>query len=350
MKRILYIILIIFELQVYAQTARDFNNGLSYSFVENNEILLLENPEPEEYYMLEINMRSENIPKRTIIELILNSGFSKSWSVSDNYISYLSVFGPPSNIKFELRYDKLDSLNFIQRKKFDKELGRQLQENNDEDEIFDVLIGQLVNNPNKITYKLLVPKYLYEQRVKRKSGHNSDFQASLNLDKRTICVYIRTLKDFTIWNYGLLNNNWKEIKTFSSDSVCNFRHLDKYSPDCNKIVYHSISDSLFFQGHFKAIRQGENTFLINQSHGAIYWIGENAIYKVGQIDLENYKQQLLNQKLFIEDRDNNQIIFFSKVERLNNEYPFPDIQLILSEKDFEKKFGNVLKSIGYLNK
>jgi len=92
---------------------------------------------------------------------------------------------------------------------------------------------------------------------------------------------------------------------------------------------------------FKVIQQNDETFIINQTYGAIYWLAPKAIYRVGQIDIENYNQKILNRQLFIEDRDNNQLIFFANVERLNQVKPFPKVKIIANNKEFNEMFKYV---------
>ncbi len=174
--------------------------------------------------------------------------------------------------------------------------------------------------------------------------------------------YIRDDKQLTKWkyNYPALGvkseiSDWEEIIKYTCDSVVtdtfNMKKVGfykkfifrEYLPSGKKHVFNSINDSLFFKGHFRAILQDNNVFLINQHHGGIYYLGDSAIHKTGQIDIQNYTRKLFGKHLFIEDRDNNRLIFFSNVERIDKTVPFPQIKVILKETEFNKMFKNILE-------
>jgi len=120
--------------------------------------------------------------------------------------------------------------------------------------------------------------------------------------------------------------------------------LKKFIGEDSMKYYSQIKDagiSLFFKGHFHAFNYYNENFLINLNYGGIYWLAPKAIYRVGQIDMENYPKKLLNQKLFIEDKDNEQLIFFALVKRLTQDKPFPKIK-VLTDSEFNDLFKHVL--------
>ena len=95
---------------------------------------------------------------------------------------------------------------------------------------------------------------------------------------------------------------------------------DPLLPDTTHFLPCTITDTAFFRGHNKAIQQGNQHWLINTSHGAIYYLADYGVVKVAQIEnFQNYPAALLQRRLFIEDRDKGELIFFSRLNRTDRE-------------------------------
>lgn len=205
------------------------------------------------------------------------------------------------------------------------------------------------------------------------------------LDTSKMEFYVRGIKQFTKWLYHYPPNhkdpskpeNWEELITYSADTLGSYPYLDEnlwilhfpdtlkddpraqkkfrrlyklpdepytdknYVPSGHHHQYEAIDDSLFFEGHFKIVPQGKERFVINTQHGAIYWLGQQAIQKVGQIQMDQYLS-LNNKKLYIEDMDNNQIILFAPVEWKNNNLPKPKVK-VMNKQLIQEKFQYILK-------
>jgi hypothetical protein len=144
--------------------------------------------------------------------------------------------------------------------------------------------------------------------------------------------YICDERQFTVWRYRYpapdapdSPDDWIELATYSLDTVGGYRppetslwyHTPKleYHPSGKDHRYQSIPDSAFFQGHFKAIRQGGETFIFNTTTGYLYHLGPEDIARVGQVNLQNYPRWLFGKPLFIEDRDAGELVFFAEAER-----------------------------------
>ena len=163
-----------------------------------------------------------------------------------------------------------------------------------------------------------------------------------------IKFYLRDPDAFYIWQCELPKKGsigeWKQLAVYVTPEIDMEYPPRKYSESFNKkkVKYNSIKDSLFMDGHFKVIIQNENTFIINRNHGNIYLVAKKKIIRIGKVDVENNYPKLGGKALFIEDRDNNQIIFFAKVEWVKNKYPKPKVK-IMDKEEMNEKFKYVLE-------
>jgi hypothetical protein len=118
------------------------------------------------------------------------------------------------------------------------------------------------------------------------------------------------------------------------------KYSDSYSG--TKTQFKAIKDSLFFDGHFKIIAQNEHKFIINREHGLIYYLGKKEIARIGKVDVTDDYPVLRGKKLFIEDRDNNEIIFFAPVSWEKNRHPKPKVRT-MNEQEIKEKFRYVME-------
>ena len=92
-----------------------------------------------------------------------------------------------------------------------------------------------------------------------------------------------------------------------------------------KEIHNAIKDTLLFDGHFKVIVQNNEKYIINRNHGNIYHIGKMKIKYIGKVQEPDNYPKIQNKSLFIEDRDQNRIIFFAPVEWKNTNIPKPNV-------------------------
>jgi hypothetical protein len=162
-----------------------------------------------------------------------------------------------------------------------------------------------------------------------------------------IQFYLRDTTALYIWECQLpadRNPDWKEIKVYTSPKT-DFEYAPlKYSKSYSgtKTALNAIQDSLFFEGHFKIIAQGEHKFIINREHALIYYIGNEQIVRIGSVSVPHNYPTIRSKKLFIEDRDNGEIIFFGPVTWEDNNHPKPKIK-VMNEAEMKEKFKYVLK-------
>lgn len=160
--------------------------------------------------------------------------------------------------------------------------------------------------------------------------------------------YLRDKDAFYLWECDVPEQgivaNWREVvvyamKDWDSEYVPR-KYSDSYTGKKTKLA--SIPDSLFMDGHFKVVVQGKNKFIINREHALIYYINGNEIVRVGSVYVSKDYPAIRGKKLFIEDRDNDEIIFFAPVTWETNNYPKPKVK-VMTKKEMKDKFKYVLK-------
>lgn len=171
----------------------------------------------------------------------------------------------------------------------------------------------------------------------------------------TYLFYIRNRKELSVWHFTYPQDknikskpsDWRELVTYSIDTIPFIagspyismgRDSTKHLPFGEHHLYQSIQDTSFFKGNFKIIRQDKNTFCINLHLGDIYHIGKESIVKVGEVNVKDYPRWLLSKPLFIEDRDNNELIFLANVKRTNEAAPFPKIKVQKNRLELLRKY------------
>jgi len=155
-------------------------------------------------------------------------------------------------------------------------------------------------------------------------------------------LYLRDSNALYIWKCSDYDSSkkgiWQEVNVYTSSKVNLNSPPLKYSPSYSgtKTISNSICDSLFFDGHFKVIPQGNEVFIINREHGYIYHVGSTAIIRIGVVELTNDYPKIQGKQLFIEDRDNNEIIFFAPVIWDEIDLPRPTVR-IMTEGEIQKQ-------------
>jgi hypothetical protein len=170
-------------------------------------------------------------------------------------------------------------------------------------------------------------------------------------------VLLRNKYELSVWRYSYpdsgdalfearptseLHEDWEEVVTFSIDTIpflpAGWAGGDRLLPSGKHHRYRSIPDSAFFQGHFKAIRQGSETFLFNTATGYLYHLGPEDIARVGQVNLQGYPRWLFGQPLFIEDRDAGELVFFVEAERAEGARAFPKVAVVKDRRALNERY------------
>ena len=197
----------------------------------------------------------------------------------------------------------------------------------------------------------------YAETFKRNKITDVDFCYLSNGDKYHF--YQRTENNLFIWSYNggakkeTLFSDWLLEWHYSRDSVFRMPNLEELEvlrkhrglgqsllPDTTHFLPCTITDTAFFRGHNKAIQQGNQHWLINTSHGAIYYLADYGVVKVAQIEnFRDYPPAILQQRLFVEDRDRGELMFFSKLIRTDREAPLPKYRSLLTPREVTQRFG-----------
>ena len=167
------------------------------------------------------------------------------------------------------------------------------------------------------------------------------FREKTSRQIRTYC-YNRgiTYKDFHIPTKEEIRRNRARQDTAE---VLEEAYHPEWLPKKKKYIHNAIRDTMFFEGHFKAVEQDGSIFFVNLSHGSIYYMGKKQIEKIGRVKLEQYKFPILGNYVFIEDRDKNRLIFFAPVVWEDKDLPRPKTKTITDPEVFKNKFETVVK-------
>ena len=362
------LLLILFFLDIQAQ-----NLNLEYSLIRDNYlhvgfIIKKDNGTSEKVkaYNLKRNLPH---PKSPNTSFLLNSYFPYAWKLFENHCYVASGYGSfPSRGSISFANYPLvtkDSLQLAKTwAKEEKALIRKFPDEKEREkykmrQIYDEVMARNTQGVTPAYYLALL--YSTIKRFKRKEYLYEITYDFVPLGGRQFLFYVRSPKQLSIWKYNYpeyrlppdpnhdSDDDWEELITYSADTTGSYKKPTDIGRDLmfasgDKHVYNAIADSAFFDGFLNVIPQGEESFVVNLKWGGIYHIGQSKIEKVGQIDLAQYPKWLLGRRIYIEDQDAQELVFFSKVERIRNDLPFPKIKEILSESEFQAAFKHVVKA------
>lgn len=180
----------------------------------------------------------------------------------------------------------------------------------------------------------------------------------LAIDSASFVLFIRDNRQITVWDYAYPlpgadegKGDWAEAVTYMIDTVggytppqSSYWYTPKlaYHPSGKHHRYQSIPDFAFFQGHFKAICQGGETFIFNTTTGYLYHLGSEDIARVGQVNLQNYPRWLFGKPMFIEDRDAGELVFFAEVKPVYGARAFPKVALAKNRRALNERYPGLV--------
>ncbi len=189
------------------------------------------------------------------------------------------------------------------------------------------------------------PNYLSDS-VRESYINALSFDISVEKDRLTF--YLSDRDAFYIWEckipaQGERYAKWQQVSVYTSKYFQEefIPRNESKSYDENKELRNAIKDTLFFDGHFKVIKQNANYFIINRNHGYIYYLGKKTIKRIGKVKVTNDYPKINDKALFIEDMDNNRLIFFAPVEWETNNLPKPEVYY-MDKKEMKDYFKNIL--------
>lgn len=166
-------------------------------------------------------------------------------------------------------------------------------------------------------------------------------------DSLRIYVCFRDYASLFVWfgdiKQGTNNIEWHEDVVYNSSHYKNDEILLKdfscYSG--TKTIANSITDTLFFDGHFKVLHQDGEKYIFNRQHGIIYHMGDSSIARIGTVLVGDNYPKIQGKPLFIEDRDHNRLIFFAPVEWDDTPLPKPNVYF-MKEDEMREYFKYVM--------
>lgn len=99
---------------------------------------------------------------------------------------------------------------------------------------------------------------------------------------------------------------------------------------------------MFFDGHFKVVTQNNEKYIINRNHGYIYYLGKKKIERIGKVQVAENYPKIQGKPLFIEDRDQNRLIFFAPIEWEDTKLPKPNVYY-MQEDEMREYFKYVME-------
>jgi hypothetical protein len=167
--------------------------------------------------------------------------------------------------------------------------------------------------------------------------------------------YLRTARSLMIWKskYPQLYSYEKSQKNWQ---IQRFYGLDKRAflpppgvalgnpilPNAARFLPQSIVDTAFFRGHNHVVWQRNRCWMVNTSHGAIYYLDKNRVVKVAQIEhFGHYPAAIFGKRFFVENRDKEELLFFNKITHLVPDLPLFKHRCLLDAKELQQVFGNL---------
>lgn len=337
--------------------------NLNYTAIQDKSLFM--NLREKDGYISDViresNVYKKEIPKITFTSILLSNFFPHCWKIYESQIVLIEGFGrSPFSSVLSIKNFPMEKRDSILASKYYDSLRVEFRRSYPNPEEFQkATMQRLFKEAEKIQENNFAPASHILRGYISQPFPNVRFKANkliesfsydfIPVNHKLFMFYIRTDDEFTVWkfHYPPLGEeseatNWDEVITYSSDSTYSppvKRRDSDVLPSGEKHVFNAIQDTSFFNGHFKAIMQEKHLFLINIAHGGIYLVSDKSIDKIGQLkDLESYPTWIFNKKVFIEDKDNKRLIFFSEVEQLRKDLPFPNLLIIKEEQAFKKYF------------
>lgn len=292
--------------------------------------------------------------------------YPKSWDKCDSlfFAVHCIHYDALEEGKFMFSRKPKETLSLREKKVQDSLLVVELSKEFSDEELFKAIIRKKRKGPSFRNVRSVYPLVflfrwklsLAEAAFERRSITDKitfDFLAS---GKQDFTFFIRDDHQFTIWEYIYTDHgdesretSWKETSTYSRDSTDQHIKPERpigwyvdpelaYHPSGKQHRYEAIDDSLFFEGHFKVIAQDGEYYCINIGTGLLYHIGDQDIVRIGALDIKDYPRWIFGKRLFIEDRDAGELVFFSAVERTNTKRPFPKIVSLSSKAALYERY------------
>lgn len=189
------------------------------------------------------------------------------------------------------------------------------------------------------------PKYLSDS---TREAYINTLSFDISVKDDSLTFYLTDEDAFYIWDCkippkGERYAEWNQVAAYTSHYFQEefIPRDESKSYNKQKEIRNAIKDTLFFDGHFKVIVQNREKYIINRKHGNIYHLGKKGIKCIGKIQKTDIYPKIQNKSLFIEDRDQNRLIFFAPVEWKDTYLPKPNVYY-MKEDEMREYFKYVM--------
>lgn len=287
---------------------------------------------PYSHVVRKISMERNLIPYRHVAGSPDDPNLAFNWHLSSNTVFSYDVFtdyhaGRRLGLTVRIVYREFESRDSV---KVSQEPPQRIIENK-----VDVI-------PVFFYFQSLMRELLYQEVVEQEVDK---FYAYLNFDiyfdvsDSLLNFYMRDKDVFYIWEAPLpkdrtWNTEWRLKNAYAAPHYDpNFipRTHNRFY-DSTKTHHYAITDTLFFDGHFKVLEQDGEKYIINREHAIIYHMGEAKITPIGRVLVTEDYPKIQGKALFIEDRDNNRFIFFAPVKWGETDLSKPNIYYMREEE------------------
>ena len=314
-----------------------------YALIKNNSFYVSLRPALIGYtnVVRKTNLKTSIIPFRHAIASSYDSTKSFNWCLKDDIVLSYHVItdyhaGRRLGLAINIVYREFETRDSV---KVSQEPPQRIIENK-----IDVI-------PVFFYFQSLMRELLYQEVVEQEVDK---FYAYLNFDiyfdvsDSLLNFYMRDKDVFYIWEAPLpkdrtWNTEWRLKNAYAAPHYDpNFipRTHNRFY-DSTKTHHYAITDTLFFDGHFKVLEQDGEKYIINREHAIIYHMGEAKITPIGRVLVTEDYPKIQGKALFIEDRDHNRFIFFAPVKWEETDLPKPNVYY-MKEEEMREYFKYVM--------
>lgn len=339
-KIIIALLLFVFSNNAYSQDTIHYpkEGFFDYALIEKNKFYISQRPSliNKAEIIRCVRLDKKSIPIRHSCAGSKNPKLSFNWVKSNELLFEIAHINTETGITSRIYYREFETRDSVEVSK--QEVKGFIQ------------VERVFIKPVHIYFRSFFEEYPYY--VENEVINNIIDSLSFDLyteDGNIMEIFMRDKDAFYIWEAtlppkGSRDAEWhiKEVyaaPNYDEDYIPRFV-LDYYSG--KKPLHNAITDSLFFDGHFKVIVQDNEKFLINREHANIYHIGPENINRIGSVDSSKDYSKIRGKRYFIENRDENHIIFFAPVNWEDTNLPKPRIR-VMSKEEMQEKFRHVVE-------
>jgi hypothetical protein len=310
-------------------------NKLEYALIEEKSLYQGIRPKniSESSFIVKIKLNNYDIP---IIHYCADANNSKlpfSWVKSEDILFSVLFMHYKNKAPSLIKYRPFETLDTIQLKQSEEQWIKE----------YTISLSPL----NDYNWALTTHRPNYLPDSTREAYINAlSFDISVKNDSLTF--YLTDKDAFYIWDCkippkGERYAEWNQVAVYTSQYFQEDFIPRNESKSYNKQeeIHNAIKDTLLFNGHFKVIAQNNEKYIVNREHAIIYHKGSKEITTIGRVLTTEDYPKIQGKPLFIEDRDQNRLIFFALVEWEDTNLPKPNVYY-MKEDEMREYFRYVM--------